>query len=277
MKKIRKGLFDMCISETQVDSQRDAQMIKFWDWYQKDWELDTFKIFDKFLNKEHDYMDIGAWIGPTVLYGANLSRKCYCYEPDRLAFKYLTNNISENPNLKDKVKAFDFGVSNKNSSETFYVGEGSTSMSSLEPIWNKSLSYNIDVYDFQTTIEKSEIDFKSINFIKIDIEGGEYKLIPSLISYIKKEQHYPTLYISLHASFTFSTVWKKSILHKLIAYVPKKVLARKMNKKILKEIYSVYKNIYLKNGKLLKHVNELGDARAFSEIIATNLTIDETF
>lgn len=116
-----------------------------------------------------------------------------------------------------------------------------------------------------------------IHGIKIDVEGGEYNLIPSLISYIKKEKHYPTLYVSLHASFTFSTVWKKSILHKLIAYIPKKISARKMNKKILKEIYSVYKNIYLKNGKLLKHASELGDARAFSEIIATNLTIEETF
>jgi len=61
-----------------------------WFWNQVEtnlWEPDTFKIFDKFIDKEHSYIDIGAWIGPTVLYGCQISKHCYAIEPDPIAFK----------------------------------------------------------------------------------------------------------------------------------------------------------------------------------------------
>ncbi|MCF7843470.1 FkbM family methyltransferase [Candidatus Gracilibacteria bacterium] len=286
MRQIKKNKFNIFISEKPVDSITDERVLSFWDCYQNNFEDYTFNIFDRFLDKDHGFMDIGAWVGATVLYGAHIAKTCYCFEPDKLAFEYLKNNIEENINVKDKIKAFDFGVSDKNSRETFYVGPGSTSMSSLKPIWKKDESYDtsvynysdksqggsydIDVYDFPTTLKKANIDLKSINFIKIDIEGGEFDLIPSMIDYFEKVNYYPTLYISLHTPFTFSMFWKKSFFHKLVAYLPKKISARIKNKKLITKLSSAYTNIYLRDGKHLKSVSELGDARAFVEIVVTN-------
>src|SRR6267143_3643123 len=66
----------------------------FWRDLQKGkWEPSTFTIFDKFLNKQHSYIDIGAWWGPTVLYGCQLARHCYAVEPDPIAFQELKNNV----------------------------------------------------------------------------------------------------------------------------------------------------------------------------------------
>lgn len=270
--KINKNGIDVFVSEKPVDTKHDARVMSFWNEYQNNFEDYTFAIFDRFLDKDHGFIDIGAWVGATVLYGAHKAKECYCFEPDKLAFKYLKNNILENHDIKDKIHAFDFGISDKNSQETFYVGSGSTSMSSLKPIWNKKESYTIDVHDFATTLTKANIDFKTINFIKIDIEGGEFALIPSLIDYLKKVNHYPTLYISLHTPFTFSMFWKKSFFHKVVAFLPKKVSARVKNIKMINTLSSAYSNIYLRDGTPLKKVSELGDARAFIEIVATNST-----
>lgn len=50
----------------------------FFFWKNKSWERNTQKIFDKFLDSNHSYIDIGAWIGPTVLYGAQIAKKSLC-------------------------------------------------------------------------------------------------------------------------------------------------------------------------------------------------------
>ena len=41
------------------------------------WEPQTFEVFERFLRPDRSYVDIGAWIGPTVLYGAMLSRRAH--------------------------------------------------------------------------------------------------------------------------------------------------------------------------------------------------------
>ncbi|MEY8839315.1 FkbM family methyltransferase, partial [Cribrihabitans sp. XS_ASV171] len=33
------------------------------------WEPETFGVLERHLSAERDYLDIGAWIGPTVMYG----------------------------------------------------------------------------------------------------------------------------------------------------------------------------------------------------------------
>lgn len=269
-KLLKKNGYTIFVSESSVDTKTDEKVMSFWEEYENNFEDYTFKIFDRFLNKDYGFIDVGAWIGATVLYGANISKTCYCFEPDRVAFKYLENNIAVNEEIKDRIHSFDFGVSNKNSKEVFYVGSGSTSMSSLKPIWDKRGSYEIDVCDFPTTLQRASIDLSTINFIKIDIEGGEFDLIPSLIDYLKKVNHYPTLYISLHTPFTFSMMWKKTLFHKVVAYLPKKISARMKNKKLIEKVLSVYSNVYLRDGKKLTSIAELGDARAFTEIVVTN-------
>ena len=60
------------------------------------WEEETFKIFDLYKNPNKIYLDIGAWIGPTVLYNAQKFKNIYCFEPDPVAYENLKNNITIN-------------------------------------------------------------------------------------------------------------------------------------------------------------------------------------
>lgn len=251
-------------------SDQDEMMLTFWKQYADCWEQYTFSVLDKFLDKDHSYIDIGAWIGPTVLYGSQIAKECYCFEPDKLAFEYLTANIAENPEFASKIKSFEYGIGDSNKKERFYVGGGSTSMSSTRPNQqNLDSFYDVQIYDLETAVTQSEIDFKQVNFIKIDIEGGEYALLPSLLAYLNKVDHFPVLYISLHAPFLFSPIWKKNVLFKLAAYIPKKVLARKQNAQIIKLLRDAYGVVYLRDGVKVTSLSQLGDARAFQEIVVT--------
>ena len=42
----------------------------FWSEKYSSWETGTFKILDTYLSKDKDYLDIGAWVGPTAIYGS---------------------------------------------------------------------------------------------------------------------------------------------------------------------------------------------------------------
>jgi len=266
--KIKVQNISFTVSEKPVGIQ-DELMIDFWRQYSEKWEQYTFNVLNKFLDKDHPYIDIGAWMGPTALYGGQIAKESYCFEPDRMALVYFDNNLKENPEFSDKIKVFDYGIGSADKKERFYVGKGSTSMASTKPNHvNVDSYYDVQFYNIETAIAKAHINFKEVNFIKIDIEGGEYDLVPSLLEYLNKVQHFPALYISLHAPFLFSPIWKKSIFHKLLAYLPKKIMARFHNRKIIALIKKTYPYIYLPSSKPLTSLSQLGDARAFQEIVA---------
>ncbi|PEC43110.1 hypothetical protein CON11_19670 [Priestia megaterium] len=57
------------ISKNNINFSVTSNPLTQWIWnemHQNNWEEETFEIFDRFLNNEHSYIDIGAWIGPTV-------------------------------------------------------------------------------------------------------------------------------------------------------------------------------------------------------------------
>jgi len=181
----------------------------YWFWKELQtggWEPGTFKIFDTFLDSNHSYIDIGAWIGPTVLYGCQLAKHCYAIEPDPLAFEQLKNNIDLNPELKSHVS-----LSNQCIADLCGItylspkpgSKGGDSSSSLV-FKNSSNSWKVQAITLQQYILDNSID--DCNFIKIDIEGGEFSILPSLLDFLKQKK--PTLHLSLHPQL-ISEVKKK--------------------------------------------------------------------
>jgi hypothetical protein len=39
-------------------------------------------IFKRLINPQYSYIDMGAWIGPTLLLGCQLAKHCHGIEPD---------------------------------------------------------------------------------------------------------------------------------------------------------------------------------------------------
>lgn len=157
------------------------------------WEPETFTILDKYLSPDRDYLDIGAWIGPTVLYGARKARHVWCFEPDPTAFRHLAWNLDLN-NI-DNVSAFGVALSDKfgvarmasvrgepGDSTSSLLHDGAHGSDALTIAWDQFESVN---------------DLSNVSLVKMDIEGAEYFVLPSLLPWL--QQRCPTLLLSLHS------------------------------------------------------------------------------
>ncbi|MBU2634603.1 MAG: FkbM family methyltransferase [Nanoarchaeota archaeon] len=221
----------------------------YWDTVQfGTWEPHTFKILSRFLNKEHSFIDIGAWIGAVTLYGSKIAKCCYSLEPDPQAFRELSDNVSFNDDLKSKIKLYDYCISNKNGRIKFGNKESFGSSESSILFGDEEKSMFVESITLQKFFKENNII--DCNLIKMDIEGGESLVIPTIKKFLIDNKK-PTLYLSLHP-----------LLFKQL---------EKDSKRIIKVI-KIYKNIYDIRGNKL----ELNDlflkllGKSFFEIIATN-------
>lgn len=180
---------------------------KFWNLVNKGaWEPQTYKILDNYLDKDSVYCDIGTWIGPTVIYAARKCKQVYCFEPDTIAYRFLLWNIALNK-LKN-VLPNNIALSNKDGIETISsLGtELGDSMTSL--LGNKN-GESISILCMKWENWNKLVNPDEIDFMKIDIEGGEFDFIPALESYLSK--HKPVVYLSLHAPFIDKALRKEKL------------------------------------------------------------------
>jgi len=175
----------------------DPYHLKFWSVVDKsEWEPQTFKILDKYLSKDSVYCDIGAWIGPTVLFAAKKCKQVYCFEPDIIAYRFLLWNIALNK-LKN-VLPNNIALSNNNGIETI-SSMGTELGDSMTSLLGDNNNESINILCTQWNNWEAVVKPEKIDLMKIDIEGAEFEFIPSFKDYLSK--HKPVVYMSLHAPF----------------------------------------------------------------------------
>lgn len=157
------------------------------------WEPETFSVLDRFLTPDSDYLDIGAWIGPTVLYGARKARHVWCFEPDPTAFRHLAWNL----NLNDirNVSAFGVALSNRfgvarMASVRGEPGDSTSSLLHDGAHGNDALTIAWDQFEAVN-------DLSGVSLVKMDIEGAEFFVLPEVLPWLKQQR--PALLLSTHA------------------------------------------------------------------------------
>lgn len=160
------------------------------------WEPATFAVLDRHLDRDRDYVDIGAWIGPTVLFGARKARHVWCFEPDPAAFRHLAWNIELNG--LDNVSALPVAISDRVGVARIasFRGEPGDSMSSL---LNAGGAQGNDVVTIGWDDFAGATDLSAVSLVKMDIEGAEFEVLPTLIPWLKAQR--PALYLSTHAPY----------------------------------------------------------------------------
>lgn len=190
------GYYPITINHSKF--KLDPYHTKFWARAAKGrWEPHTFKILETFLNTDSVYCDVGAWIGPTVIYAAKKCRKVICFEPDPVAYRYLCWNIELNE--LDNVIPFNIALADDTAIQrmsSFGDGPGDSMTSLLNEDREKK-----GVFVLTLTWEAFNKLFKTekVDFLKIDIEGSEFALLPTLKGYLSS--HKPIVYLSTHAPF----------------------------------------------------------------------------
>lgn len=223
----------------------DGQYNPFWGSVSEgQWEPQTFEILKKYLHESNSYIDIGSWIGPTVLYGAQLSRKCFAFEPDPVAYQMLKDNIALNPEIEKDVVVFKSAIGDYVGKVQLGVYSGlGDSMSSI--LWVKD-PVTVDMYRLAEIFSSFGGAISDCNLIKIDIEGGEARLLKDAFDFFNS---YPiTLYLSLH------TPWFND--------------KEEYFQMIMPVIY-LYKNIYDVDGNRLS-IDDVRKLEGFKAIVCTN-------
>ena len=221
MKKITKHKNSFFIAETTSPTEID-----FWKSVEENrWENETYKVFDFFINKNNSYIDIGAWIGPTVLYGCQLAKHCYAIEPDPVAFKSLKANVDLNPDIADRITLFK-GCIGSGCGKVKFGTKTNFGDSSSSLIFNEAGSIDIESLTLEEFIKRNNI--KDCTFIKMDIEGGETIVLPAIKKYLLENM--PTISLSLHPYF-FKNV--------------------KDDLKAIVDVLKIYPRIYSNDGRVL--------------------------
>jgi predicted RNA methylase len=145
-----------------IKNKQNDKNFEFWKNIYTNWENDTFAVFDKYLNKDKIFIDIGGWIGTTCMYGSRKSKHVYSIEADINSF----NDMSDNCKINCK---------------------------------NNYTLINNAIFNINNIIEKYTINPYEISLIKVDIKGGEENILHDLYTFYKL--HNIPMYIRFHYSW----------------------------------------------------------------------------
>ncbi len=170
---------------------------EFWTEFESGrWEPETFAIFDHYLDATTVHVDVGAWIGPTVIYAATRALQVIGFEPDPVAYAALQVTAASNPDLAP-IQVHPVAITSaKGEMAMGSKGQPGDSMSS------SLFAANAGSWRARAArLEEFESTWPATAplFLKIDIEGGEYDLLPALADFVRRRR--PTIYLSLHSHF----------------------------------------------------------------------------
>lgn len=137
-------------------------------------------------------LDIGANIGYSTLSLCKNMKKVIAIEPDDRSRKILKKNIKLN-HFKDKVKIYDFAISDKKDKKTFYLSKHPNLSA-----FNKNKKY----WTKKKIVETKTIDSLGLipNFIKMDLEGHEIEVINGAMNSLKKTD-FCRILLEVHPQF----------------------------------------------------------------------------
>lgn len=173
----------------------------------KDWENDTFDVFDQVKDPQSIAIDLGAWIGTTAIWLSKNFSHVIAVDADRVSLKCLKMNLaaSECPNVTicerpvaETSKQVVFGPrGNTLNQSTSYIKDN---IQKTDDYAVQAITFKQLIHDYIFTNE--QLKSKKISFIKCDIEGGEEDILEDLLYFAYHNK------VKVHMSF--HTCWWKS-------------------------------------------------------------------
>jgi len=213
----------------------DERYRQFWDWYESDeWEPDTLAVFERFLRPGARYLDVGGWIGPTVLLAAQTAGGVVCVEPDPVAREELERNLDLNPEARAKttVVAAAAGATDGTVVLNADGAAGASTSSVVRPV-GRGESWYVPQVAAAGLLRDAAIGHDDL--VKMDVEGAEYEIVPAIADELSERR--PHLYVSFHPNLVFD---KTSVRTRLTSGLR----ALRLNRRLLRALL-VYRRHYV--------------------------------
>lgn len=252
-----------------------SENVAFWKSLERgDWEPNTFTIFDRYISADVAYFDIGAWIGPTVFYACHLARESYAFELDPVAYAELRSNVEANVDSLESVQLATFEVAVTSDGAPVRIGNRHRGGDSRTSILFADAQMHWDVKSVRLEEFIAEYRISGRIFIKIDIEGGEYDLVPSFRNWLSRYDS--TVLLSIHPAYLSMSLRNAS--SGFLKRVRRRTIFVWKHIQLVRALPTTY--LYAVNGKPFKFVREVLRAILFgcfaTEILATNRAWGDT-
>jgi len=143
-------------------------------------------------------MDLGANIGYATLFMArNVGKKgkVYAVEPDPRNFKILKQNILVN-NFEDRCEYVKCAISDKEGEIKFWMAS-TPNTSSVHKTSRSQKHISVEAHRLDNFLAEREYP----NFIKMDVEGHEVKILESGLDYFRENSGHIMILIEIHPNF----------------------------------------------------------------------------
>ena len=166
----------------------------FWPQYVDNWEPDTWAFFDQYVDAGRPVVDIGSWIGPTVLFAAACgAKRIVAVEGNPRTAEHLALTRSANDKLIG-LEIINRVIAPSEGLVTFGNLDGSEATSSASS--TRGTGFNVPSSTISGVIDRFECHNASI--IKIDIEGSEVLIADQLAALSRSNA---AILLSLHPPF----------------------------------------------------------------------------
>ena len=129
-----------------------------------------------FLNKKSIIFDIGANHGDKTEAFQKLGKLVIAFEPDKTNLDFLNFRFHNN----SKVIVVNKALSNEISRTTFYVNNHGSGLNTIDKKRQEEANFKISYMVKTTTIDQMINKFGKPDFVKIDVEGHELKVLMGL-------------------------------------------------------------------------------------------------
>lgn len=150
------------------------------------WEPSTFEVIRRMVDADTVVLDIGAWIGPTVLYEARRAARVIAFEPDPKSAEVLRENLSLNPAEAAKVTLHERAVWIEGGRRA--MGNPNAPGDSMSSLLQTDAPHAWTVDCMAASEVASLIGPAEKLFVKIDVEGAEYDVLPALAPLFDREK-----------------------------------------------------------------------------------------
>ncbi len=244
-------------------------------------ELEHKYILENCLKENMTVLDIGSNIGYYPLIELNKIKntgKLISVEPSPENYEMLKKNLILNNflNSETNIKIYNIAISEKSEIKKFYI----SNYSNLNSFHLEKDNKYLNEASFINVKTKSILDIsegKKIDFIRMDVEGHEVKILNSLVEYIKKTNYKPMVLFEPHLkrynknndivnalNNIFLLGYKTSIIgsssHHGSKIISKLGYESKLKFNTDENVRKIFKNI--NNEHAIQIISELGGARS---------------
>lgn len=143
----------------------------FWPQFVEDWEETTWDFYKRFTKRGGTVVDIGSWIGPTLIFAAlNGAKRLIAVEGNPQTAAHLQQTKEANPEYFRELTIHNGVIHPIKGKICFGNADGSQVTSSASS--TRGTGFEVETFSIQEIIDTYHAQDASV--IKIDIEGSEF-------------------------------------------------------------------------------------------------------